>query len=161
MLPLLRILAIAWLAGCITPQLLAQNKSEVFGIKRTPDSRTCELPMVYFTPGTIQLEIGYDLELRYLAHLMKKYRKMSIRIRPDVVPAPGDVEGRLLLEERLSYIVAYMDNQYGIKRDRFIREEYKDISRGYEAPIAPPPPLVRRRVVCDCVWEKKSKRQKE
>lgn len=157
MLPLLRILAIIGLVGCIAPQLHAQQSSEIFGIKRTPNSRTCELPIVYFTPGTIQLEAGYELELRYLAHLMKKHRKMSILIKPDVVPAPADVEARLLLEERLSYIVAYMDNQYGIKRHRFIREDYKHISRGYEAPITPPPPLVRRRVVCDCVWTKKKK----
>lgn len=154
MLPLLRILAIVMIACLPFAQATAQTEAIIFGIKRSPDIRQCTLPMVYFASGTIQLETGYELELKYLAHAMKKYRKMNIRIRPDVIPAPGDVSNRLLLEERLSYIVAYMESEYGIRRRRFIREDYKDISRGYEAPIAPQPPLVRRRVVCECVWKK-------
>lgn len=154
MLPLLRILATMMVVCLLSVQATAQTEAIIFGIKRSPEIRQCNLPMVYFTSGTIQLEAGYELELKYLAHTMKKYRKMNIRIRPDVVPAPVDVNNRLLLEERLSYIVAYMESEYGIKRERFIRDEYKDISRGYEAPIAPQPPLVRRRVVCECVWKK-------
>ena len=151
MYPLLRTLALVAALSAMTAH--SQPIREIFGIKRTPESRQCELPMIYFEPGTIQLAAGYDLELRYLAHMMKKYRKMQIRLTPDLVPAPADVKERLLLEERLSYIVAFMQAEYKIDRDRFIREEYQNISRGYEAPVAPPPPLIRRRILCECVWD--------
>ncbi|MDP5171856.1 MAG: hypothetical protein NWR72_16525 [Bacteroidia bacterium] len=154
MIPLLKILLIA-LPLCASPttNTYGQGIPEIFGVKRTPDSRSCELPIIYFVSGTMQLESGYEQELRYLAYLMKKYKRMEVKLMPDVPPGPDDVASRLLLEERLSYMVAYMEQEFGIKRKRFIREEYKDISRGYEAPLPPPLPIEKRRVLCECVWD--------
>ncbi len=128
-------------------------ESESFGINRTPEGRKCHLPIIYFEPESILLTQGYEVDLAYLAYLMLKYKKLQVRIRPDVLPAPDNVAARLLLEERLSFLVAYMNNQHGISRDRFVRDQYKDLSRGYEPEITPVLPLVKRRIVCECVWE--------
>lgn len=153
MIPLLRRTAVLLgLLACILTAI-AQAPADAYTIDRTPDQRICDLPMIYFQPGTADLEPGYELDLAFLAHLMKKYRKIDIRLQPDLAPAPNDAEGRLLLQERLDFLIIYLHEEYGIRKKRFVRQEYRNISRGYEPPMGPPPPLVDRRIMCDCVWE--------
>lgn len=135
------------------PYCRAQSDYLVYRIERTPDASICELPILYFEPNSIAFDPATELDLRFLAHLMQKYRKLEVRLSPQSVPAEDDVAAQFLLEERLSFLVAYMEKAYGIKRTRFLRESIPDQPRGTETGNRAPTLLDIRTIHCQCSWK--------
>ncbi len=135
------------------PCCLAQADYLVYRIERTPDVSICELPILYFESNSIAFDPATELDLRFLAHLMQKYRRMEVRLAPQSLPAEEDIAAQFLLEERLSFLVAYMEKAYGIRRTRFLREPAQDQPRGTETGNPAPTQLDLRTIRCECSWE--------
>ena len=140
------------------PSVNAQIISDIFHIDRTPEERICSLPKIYFKAHTAELEQTSLEDMAFLAYIMQKNRKITLKVRTTISPNPEDATHKLLTEERLSYFIWLMKDRYGIPEKRIAREDYRQLSRGY-SPEQSKLPLDRRSLECDCVWGKKQKKR--
>ena len=146
------------LMAILLSQLHAQLIPEVYHIDRTPEERICHLPEIYFKANSAELEPCSLEDMAFLAHIMQKNRKFTLKIKTTISPNPGDATHKLLTEERLSYFTWLMKDRFGIPAKRIVRDEYRQLSRGY-SPEQSKLTLDRRRLECDCVWGKKQRRK--
>lgn len=131
-----------------------QNSPDIFQLDRTAEKKTCYLPYIYFKANSAEVDESYLEDMAFIAHLMKKHRKIKIQVYAEVTPNPSDTEVKLLTQERLSYFTWLMKDRFGIKSKRILTTEYSQLTRGY-TPYQSTLALDRRKLACDCVWKGK------
>ncbi|MEO1448885.1 MAG: hypothetical protein AAFV07_05115 [Bacteroidota bacterium] len=91
-------------------------------------------------------------DLFYVASMLEGHPEMKLRLRTDGLYRRFDNRQRRLNRARVNKIVRRLKKEYGIKKSRIIKIYHQPWQyRGARA--IEPPPLVYRRVVCECVWD--------
>jgi len=132
----------------------AQDSPDIFQVDRTAEKRTCYLPPIYFKANSAEVEDIYMEDMAFIAHIMKKHKKIRIRVQAEIIPNPYNTQIKLLTEERLNYFTGLMKERFGIKSKRILTPEYTHLTRGY-TPYQSTLALDRRKLACDCVWKGK------
>lgn len=112
----------------------------------------CHLPMLYFEDDGSQLLPEFREDIYYIAGLMAAYPEMHLRVRTDGLYRRFDRRQRTLNRRRVNRVTRILHREYDIDRSRIVKLYHQPwVYRAARTPESPP--LVYRRVVCDCIWE--------
>lgn len=138
--------------GLLYAGLPAQSLDLAFFHVDTSGSRpSCGLPMLYFEEDGARLLADYQADVRYIAGLLVTHPEMRLRLRTDGAYRRFDRRQRTLNRRRVNRIARSLRRDYGIDGDRIVKIYHQPwVYRAARAPESPP--LVYRRVVCDCIW---------
>lgn len=122
-----------------------------FGIDTTGSYNDCALPMIYFEKDRSEIVAENYEDLSYLAKMMHLYPDMKLRIRTDGIYKRFDNRQRRLNKSRVNRMSRVLKKEYGIPKSRLIKIYHQPwVYRSARSPE--PPPLVYRRVICECLW---------
>ena len=140
--------------------LQAQALVDVFQVDRNTEKRICALPDIYFVASTAEIDAVNKEDIKYLAQMLKKHKRLKIKLQPEVVPHPQDASRKILADERLSHIEEILHHKYEVHRDRILRDPYRELSRGYVGGQTENS-ISLSKITCNCIWTRKIKKKKK
>ncbi|MEM7366989.1 MAG: hypothetical protein AAF587_00240 [Bacteroidota bacterium] len=122
-----------------------------FHVDTVGRSNDCALPMIYFEEDRSEIVEEYNEDIAYLAKMLHLYPEMKLRIRTDGMYKRFDNRQRRLNKRRVNKMGRTLKKEYGVPKSRLIKIYHQPwVYRSARSPE--PPPLVYRRVICECLW---------
>lgn len=138
---------------CVCHPLVAQSLDLAFyHVDTVGGSNDCALPMIYFEEGKSTLVDEYEGDIAYLADILRSYPKMTLRIRTDGLYRRFDNRQRRLNKRRVNRMTKLLKEQ-GIPAYRIVKIYHQPWVFRSSKPQESSPPLVYRRVICECLWQ--------
>ncbi|RMG60118.1 MAG: hypothetical protein D6722_21290 [Bacteroidetes bacterium] len=117
----------------------------------TAGTQSCGLPILYFEEDGSQLIPDYEADIRYMAGMLHQYPEMQVRLRTDGEYRRFDRRQRTLNRRRVNRVARRLRRTYDIDRKRIVKIYHQPwVFRAARSPESPP--LVYRRVLCECLW---------
>ncbi|MEO0896340.1 MAG: hypothetical protein AAFY71_08085 [Bacteroidota bacterium] len=128
-------------------------ETEFFGVDSSGYGKKLFLPMIYFDEGSADVDIRAKQELSYIAFMLHLNPDAALRIRTQALYKRFERQPRRLNKRRMRKIRRVLQKDFSISGKRIVTIHHRPwVYRAARDPR--PSKLVKRRVVCDVIWEK-------
>jgi len=126
-------------------------ETEFFGPDSSGRSKKLFLPMIYFPEGSAEVDKNAKQELSYIAFMLHLHPEADLRIRTQALYKRFERKPRRLNKRRMRKIRKVLRKDYSISGKRIFTIHHQPwVYRSARDPR--PSNLVKRRVVCDVIW---------